>query len=218
VVDWIDRLSIFLAVVVFFLAVMIFEIRRHLNLDDWTPSRKWKKRFAGSRRQPNCQPDEVPSLADERDTLFFQRTSKMADWLNSLYSETPWSFENTGRLEASLGSENGAERLIQVWYNQQRTGRIYMSTFHRPRKGPTINVKLDLANSRMFDGSDVAQLGMSLAYLVCDTREEVQNAHDQIQSSMINAMWQVNREFGNPELVFSFNGQLTDLLAHYEKQ
>ena len=133
-------------------------------------------------------------------------------WLNDIYKETPWSFERTGELVQSILSENGAERKIELWYNHAKTGRIRLSAFrHRYRDGRRIaSVELSLINGRAYPGYDVVSIGVSLAQLVGETQEAIHDARDQIQTAMIDAIWQVNAEFGNPTLELRFTGRLQD--------
>lgn len=206
--SWMERVG--LAVIILALVREIWVIRKHLNLDDWTPTRRWKKQFDANRREPIHQLDRVPLNAEPDDLRFFHDTSMIVHWLNDIYKDTPWSFESTGELEESFASENGAERKIKLWYNQVKTGRISISKIRM--KTSTVYVKFSLINSRMYPGLKVHGIADSLAQLVSKTPEEIREARDQIQTVMIDNVWQLGTEFGNSELEFHFTGQLKDHL------
>lgn len=208
--SWGESVTIGLAVAVITIALLreIWVIRKHLNLDDWTPTRKWKKQFDGSRRVPKHQPDRIPQNANANERNFFRDTSMIVHWLNDAYTDTPWSFESTGELLMSYETDNGAEREIVLWYNEVKTGWISFSSWGV--KNSSVHVKLSLINARIYPGIEVFGIATSLAQLVSETPAALHEARDQIQTVMIDSMWQKNRDFGNPELKFRFTGQLKD--------
>jgi len=108
----------------------------------------------------------------------------------------------------SYETDNGAERKIELWYNQVKTGRISLSKIRM--KKPTMHVELSLRNSRMYPGLEVVGIATSLAQLVSETPEALHEARDQIQTMMTDNMWQKNSDFGNPSFEVRFTGQLVD--------
>ena len=216
---WFQALAIVSFALALGLAWELLGIRKHLNLADWTPTRSWKKRFGGKRHTPRHSPDQVSDRADEHDRRFYRDTSRIADWLNDLYADTPWAFENTGRLEAALGSETGSEREIVGWYNGVQTCWIKLSTTsYEPRHHQPVRVDFELINGRMYGGREVLGLAQSVAGLVCATPEELCEARDQIHSAMIDAMWQLGGEFGNPQLEIHFSGALQDHVINWRSE
>ena len=130
--------------------------------------------------------------------------------MNSIYGSTPWSFENTGTLEIGFGSEFGASREIVLRYNQQITGFIKLASIDYGREDYDLSVHFDLLNGRTFGGLEVFRLARSLAEVVYDSNDEMQNTDNNINIllMMTDAMWQVGEEVhGNPEVKFVFKGK-----------
>jgi len=187
----------------------VLKLRKHLHMEDLTPTRKWTKAINGPRYVPKHKPDQVPEHADEDDWRFYRDFSHVADYLNELYKSEPWSFENTGRLDiAGYGSEYGTEREILIRFNQQKTGTITLSCIHYRRDDPfDIRAKLDLINGRIFNGYDVFHLAQSIGSIVTD-EGKFQEYTANIRTAMIDAMWQVGEgAHGNPAMEITFRGK-----------
>ena len=175
-----------------------------------TPTRKWKKRFNGPKLIPKHKPDEVSEYASESDSRFYRDFAPVADYLNNIYLDEPWTFQNNGELETSFGFSDGVERNIDIWYNQQFTGEIKVSCidYGHERYSQPIRVDLNLINARIYEGFEVMGLAMTIAQVVIGTAEERQEAKASIQNAMIAAMWQIGPDvFGNPEIEFSATGK-----------
>ena len=177
------------------------KVRKHLHLDDLTPTRKWKKAFNGKKYVPNHAQDEISEHADDDARRFYNDFAGVAHYLNHLYEDTPWSFENSGQLETQYG-ESGAEREIIIRYNQQRTGSIDMSCVHYGHESfGDVRIDLSLINCRIFDGYEVFGLARSVTSIVTDTDEERLESEKNILWAAIDSMWQLGDEsIGNPEL------------------
>lgn len=208
--DWISYQSLAGVAVVLSAGALwgVMELRKHLHMEELIPTRKWKKAINGSRHTPVHQPDQVPEHADDDARRFYRDFAPVADLLNLWNKESPWSFENTGKLESQY-RESGAERKIEIRYNQQRTGTIRMSCSRYGHKSfGEICFHLDLQNGRFFEGSDVFGLASSLASIVGDTPEGIRETKTNMMLAMINAMWQVGEKaFGNPSLEFEARGK-----------
>lgn len=206
--DWYQSFSVS---ALFLSAVLLWQvqkIRKHIHLDDTTPTRKWKKRIEGKRYVPKYIPDQVPSRADKRDIAFYRDTADITKYLNAIYSETPWAFQDTGKLDGGLGSEKGAEREIEVWHNQVKTAWISLSSRgYGQGELSHVFVYLDLINGRIFDGHEIHGLAQTVASLVCNTTDELRAAETSIHRTMIDAIWQIGGAFGNPSIEFRFMGR-----------
>jgi hypothetical protein len=206
--DWYQSLSVIALTLSVGLLWEVQKIRKHIHLDDMTPTRKWKKRIEGKRYVPKHIPDQVPSGAGKRDIAFYRDTVGITKYLNAIYSETPWAFQDAGKLDGGLGSEKGAERTIEVWHNQIKTAWICLSSIdYGDRESSYVSAELDLINGRIFDGHEIHGLAHTVASLVCTTTDERQAAETSIHRTMIDAMWQVGGKFGNPSTEFLFRGR-----------
>lgn len=217
--DW-NWSNVFLAgmgAVVFFGVLREIEkLKKHLHTEDLTPTRKWKKAISGPRYVPKHKPDQVSEYADEDDRRFYRDFAPVADYLNHVYEDSPWSFENTGRLE-SKGFETNAEREIEIRYNQQKTGWIKLSSidYGHERFGD-ISAELSLINGRTFGGYEVYRLAQTIGRIVTDTPDERRENKTNTMAAMINVMWQVGEEaIGNPEIELSFEGKAEWYLTVY---
>lgn len=183
------------------------KLRKHLHMEDLTPTRKWKKAVNGPRHIPNHKSDQVPELADEDAQRFYVDFAPVADLLNQWHEESPWSFESTGRLEG--GAYETPMREIEVRYNQQKTGWIKLSCIRYGQESlGEIKAQLDLVNGRIFEGFDVLHLASSLASVVDGTPESIREAKTDMMATMINAIWQMGGEVdGNPTLEFVVRGR-----------
>lgn len=217
--DWYQTISVIALILSAGTAWELAKLRKHLHTEDFTRTRKWKRAISGPRYVPKHKPDKVSEYAKEHERRFYRDFAPVADLLNKWHEETPWSFENTGRLKTEP-SEFGAEREIEIRYNQQKTGVIELSCSRyggvsghgvlddilREQVGK-VRAHLDLVNGRCFEGFDVLGLASSLADIVADTPEAKQDANSAMMVRMINAMWQVGEEaFGNPSLEFWVDG------------
>lgn len=193
----------------------VASIRRHLSLRDLTPSPSWKKRFNSHKHRPRRLPDRLPHDVDEHKRRFFEDTRYVIDWLNEIFAETPWSFENE---EATGMTSDRAVREIAGWYNEARTCRIALSSTHYEADGNrSAEVEFSLLNCRAYDGMTVINLAQAAAALVCHTEAELTEAQDQIQSKMIDAMWQVDGDAGNRPLDMQFSGQLWQHVINWRR-
>lgn len=209
--NWYQWLSILTFVLLVATIFNIEKMKRHIGFAELQPSRKWKKAITAPKSKPKHVSDIVDmQYASASDQLFYRDFASVADVLNQWFKDEPWSFQNTGRLEISgHGSENGVEREIRVFYNQQPTGTIELSciNYGNALYSDKIYIELNLVNSRTFAGNEVYHLALSCAEIVSDSQEQLQLARTGITSQMINVTWQVGKEaFGNPEIEFQFSG------------
>lgn len=207
--DWYHSFSIAALIMSVGLIWEVWKIRKHLHLEDLTPTRKWKKAFRGPRHVPKHRPDQAPESAEKPDFLFYKDSAKAAQYLNTLYADSPWAFQDTGELHGGWGSEKGAEREIEVWYNQVKTGRISISARRYGQQSVLgVNTSFELINGRVYEGTDVIGLAMSIAGIVITTSEEKLEARDHVHATMIDTMWQLGAEsLGNSPINFDFWGQ-----------
>lgn len=207
--DWDNVFLASMAAVVFFGVLREIEkLKKHVHIEDLTPTKKWKKAISGPRYIPRHKPDQVSEYADEHERRFYRDFAPVADYLNRVYEDRPWSFENTGRLE-SKGFDTNAEREIEIRYNQQKTGTIKLSCieYGHERFGD-IRADLSLLNGRTFGAYEVLGLAQTIGQIVTDTPDERSKSQTNVMFAMINAMWQVGDEaIGNPEVELSFEGK-----------
>jgi hypothetical protein len=195
----------------------LVKVRKHLHMNDLTPTRKWKKAISGSRYIPKHKPDKFSGYETEYERRFFSDFIEVADLLNFWYQDSPWSFENNGSLDSGLGSKSGAEREIEIQYNQQKTGVIklscinyemaYSSNNRDPSSAYKIRGHLELINARHFEGYEVFHLATSLANIIDGEPETSQKIKSEMMMAMIHTSWQIGEEvFGNPPIEFSVSG------------
>ena len=191
------------------------KLRKHLHMEDLTPTRKWKKAISGPRYLPKHKPDQVSEYADEDDRRFYRDFAPVADYLNHVYEDSPWSFENSGRLETRVFE--ASEREIEIRYNQQKTGWIKLSSIHYGDEHfGDINAEFSLINGRTFGGNEVFGLAQTIGRIVTDTPDERRKNKTNTMAAMINVMWQVGEEsIGNPEIELSFEGKAEWYLTVY---
>lgn len=204
---WQNWIGTIVAMAAVYAAVEVMRLKKHIRIDDYTPTRKWKKAVSGPRYVPKHLPDEVPEHASEADWQFYQDFARVADFLNSLHKEEPWSFQDTGRLGGGYGEE--AERNIEIRYNQQLTGWVGLTSVSYGEDSVLGNVqlRLHLMNARVFRAEDIFGMAQSLAQVVCDTPQEILDSKQQAVQQMVKAMWQVGEEAeANPELWLFFSG------------
>lgn len=193
----------------------VASIRKHLHLQDLTPSSNWRRRFNGHKHRPRHLPDKLPRSVDEHNRRFFEDTKCVVDWLNEIFAETPWSFENG---EVGDLIHGRALREIVGWYNEVKTCRIVLSGAHYGEDGARrTDVAFTLLNCRAYDGMTVINLAQAAAALVCHAEAELAEAQDQIQSKMIDAMWQLGGEAGNLPLEMEFSGQLWEHVINWRR-
>lgn len=203
-----------LAIVLWLMREMAL-IRKHLYLQDLTPSPGWKRRFNSHKHRPRHLPDKLPRNVEEDNRRFFEDTKYVVDWLNEIFAETPWSFEND---EASGMQSGRAVREIAGWYNEVRTCRIALGSAHYEADGDRrVDVEFNLLNCRAYDGLTVINLAQAAAALVCHTEAELTEAQDQIQSKMIDAMRQVGGDIGNAPLEMAFSGPLWQHVINWRR-
>jgi hypothetical protein len=206
--DWYKTIAVLAFTISAATAWEVARLRKHVHIEDWTPTRKWNKAISGPKHVPSHKQDQVSEAADEDACRFYRDFSHVADLLNLWHEDSPWSFENTGKLENQYG-ELGAEREIEIRYNQQKTGTIKLTCIHYGHESfGEIRAQLDLISGRFFEGFDVVGLATSLASIVDGTEEAIREAKTGMMMAMINAMWEVGEEaFGNPSLEFVTQGK-----------
>ncbi|HUQ36939.1 MAG TPA: hypothetical protein VM144_11245 [Aestuariivirga sp.] len=212
-VDWFQTAAV---VALGLSAITGWTVAQHLNIDHLAPRRSWQKRVRGLRHKPKHKPDQVPIHADVDDRRFYTDLYPVADYLNQVYGDSPWSFENNGRLNCK-GFDSNAEREIEVWYNQQKTGKIKLSciSYGHERYGG-ITAQLHLTNGRLFAGNEVVGLAQTVGQIVTGTPEEDRAIKASILTAMVDAMWQQGDEANvNPELELSFEGKAGWYLREY---
>ncbi len=188
----------------------VSKLKKHLHMEDLTPTKKWKKAISGPKHIPKHKPDEGFEHGNADENRFYQDFSRVADYLNLVYEDTPWSFENTGRLETGFGSEFGASREIVVRHNQQLTGFIKLTCIdYGDESFNDVSVRFDLLNGRIFDGLEVFGMAKTLGEIVQNSSEKRAAEIDtNILILMIDAMWKLGEEaHGNPEIKFTFSGK-----------
>ena len=208
--DWNQSLSVMAILLAGGSIWEAMRIKKHFHLDDLTPTRKWKKAFVGTRRTPSNRPDRIPIGAAKDDVLFYRDFAGAVDFQNEIYAETPWSFEDAGELYGGAGSEFGAERNIEIWYNQVKSAWVRLSCFRYSKgdEGLDVRINLEPINARMFEGNEISGLASTIAELVINSQEDRLRATDKIQSTMINNMWQLGHGSpGNPPIEFRFSGK-----------
>jgi hypothetical protein len=214
--DWVSGLGVAAIVISGGLLLEVARIRKHLHLNDWTPTKKWLKGFKGPRHVPQHKPDKVSQYADEHDLRFYRDTAGIADWLNDLYADTPWSFENTGELDCALSGTS--EREIHGWYNEVQTCWLTVSTrSYKPDRNRQVTVEFELINGRAYPGLDVAVLCMEMAGLLGRNADHLRDARDQVQTVMLAAMWQLGGDFGNEPINVRFSGELAEHIINWER-
>ncbi|HUQ35199.1 MAG TPA: hypothetical protein VM144_02360 [Aestuariivirga sp.] len=214
--NWYETAAVVALIISIATAWEVARLRKHMHLEDLLPTRKWTKAITGPRYVPKHQPDQVSEYADEDDRRFYRDFAPVADYLNLVYGDSPWSFENTGRLE-SKGFETDAEREIEIRYNQQKTGTIKLSCgqYGNERFGD-IRADLNLLNGRTFGGYEVLGLAQTIGQIVTSTPDERRENKTNTALAMINSMWQVGEETtGNPEVELSFEGKASWYLSEY---
>jgi hypothetical protein len=202
-VSWDQILSLFALLLASVAIWRAEELARYLHISDNTPNKAWKKRVSQSKHQVAHKQDAEIELqgADELDRAFLSDFWGVADYLNAIYANDPWSFENSGRVEAGLGT---ASREIEIRYNEQVTGFIKISSiknFEFP-----VRLKIELLNARHFDCYEIMGIAETAAFLVCDV-DEIQRVRQQVQGAMLQCVWQLGAEaIGNPEFSFEIWG------------
>jgi hypothetical protein len=199
----------------------LMRVRKHIHLDDLTPTRKWKKAIKGPKYIPKHKSDKLSGNERGYEIQFFKDFSKVADLLNTWHTDSPWSFENNGKLDSGYGSESGAEREIDIRFNQQKTGWIRISCWQygglsgegafdeiwSDRVGK-IDAKLVLVNGRCFDGFEVLGLASALADIISDQPEVREEVTKNMMRVMINSMWQIGEDIDvDPTIEISVRGQ-----------
>lgn len=180
-------------------------VKRFVGFEEAT--RKWKKAIKGPRYKPKRLPEKDPEELREYDLANIREFAGVDDWLNQLYTDSAWSFQDTGILKQE-DLHGGAYREIEIRYNQQVTGWIKVI---RPRWNlsgtePVI-VELDLINARQFHGSDVYGLALTLSEIVHPAEEDTTSSREVILMMMVRLMWQVGEEtIVNPDFKVSFKG------------
>lgn len=215
--NWYQMVAVYTFILSAGVAWEVLRLKKHLHMEGLMPTKKWKKAVRGPKYVPNHKPIQMSEYGDEDDLRFYRDFSRVADYLNELYNDEPWSFENTGRGDiANYGSENGTEFEIQIRYNQQITGEIRMSCIHYLADRPhNIRVELNLTNSRIFNSYRVFGLAKSVSEVVSD-EERFQETEIKILAAMNECVWQIGEEAnGNPDLEISFRGRAEWFLKHH---
>ncbi len=204
--DWSLRIAVFALILAIFATWRAEELARFFHVADNKPNKFWKKKISAKKHFVSHRPDDKTVLAhaDDRDLQFLADFWGFADYLNEVYLNTPWSFENSGRVESGLGTEHGASRTIEVRYNEQQAGTIETSSFgygNRP-----VRVEINLVNARHFQSHDVLGLAGTVSELICNA-DNLPIMRQQIYEAMLNCMWEVGPQvIGNPEFEFAVYG------------
>lgn len=180
-------------------------VKRFVGFEEAT--RKWKKAIKGPRYKPKRLQEKDPEELREYDLANIREFEGVDDWLNGVYGDNAWSFQDTGVLKQE-DLHGGAYRTIEVRYNQQITGWIKVI---RPRwnlsGGEPVIVELDLINARQFQGSDVYGLAYTLSEIVHPAEKDTMSSREKILTEMVRVIWRVGEEaIVNPDFEVSFEG------------
>jgi hypothetical protein len=209
--DWSNKIAVVALIVALVAAYTAHTVRRQLKLDDWTPTRKWKKLAAKPRREPTPVQYTFGRDVGESERRFFEDTTRLAEGLNDLYGNSSWSFQDAKEPRTTEGGRTGAVRLIHIWHGEVSTGMLGISTRHYDvAKRAPVYITFTLSNARMFAGSDVVNLALEAAHLVCSTADALVDARLQIHRAMIANLWQIDGDDPGNEIEVSFTGTLSD--------
>jgi hypothetical protein len=211
--QWLTLMAVLMAAVLWW---ELETLRRQLGAQDLKPLKKRMKAFEGPRRTPQHKPDRIPPDARKDDFRFYRDFAGAADYLNDLYADSQFSFENTGTLEASgLGSE-GVERRIQIYHGQLPSGDIEISCINYAKADRLpfdVRVRLSLTNARFLEGYTVYNLAHSVSTIVSAPGDDgVRPSPDlNILKTMVDAMWRTGKgSILTPFVEFEFRGQPPD--------
>ncbi len=210
-----------LALVYVFLLWLLWLLIQHLK-----QKRERERREASyaDRRTPQHKRDEIPQNASDDDRKFYKDFAATADYLNMLYEETDFSFENTGKLEPS-GYTDDAEREIKIWHGQLPSGSITIGCRHHG--SPELAVgrvkfKLSLVNARFMSGNEVFSLATEVSRMVAVDEEDQKQVWLQIGilHRMVDAMWRTGEESTTTlDVDFVFVGRPPDwFFEHMQKR
>ena len=183
----------------------VSQLSRHIGYEE--TSRRWRKKTHGKRFVPKILPEKPESILRDDDLSNIREFSGAADWLNKVYADYCWSFQDTGILKLHHLA-GGAYREIDVYYNQQRTGRIKIVCPNIPGDHEQVRIHLDLMNARRFDGTSVYDLASSISEIVHPQLENRPQFDTMIVSKMLQLTWQVGEDANsNPDLELTFVGK-----------
>ena len=190
------------------------KIWRHFDLENQMSTRKWRKAINGQKFSVQHKSDLHPQGTTQAQAAFFNDTALLAKYLNLQLAYTPWAFEESERLSID---HYGAEREIYVRYNMQRTGSIAMEAdgyeSEHPYSAGQIRCRFSLINARFFEFSEVFQIAVGLAGLVCD-EEKIETEKISIALTALQTGWRIGKEaFGNPTFEYSVRGNHLKVIA-----
>ena len=191
----------------------LFNLRN--QIEHQNVSRKWKKKIQGDRYVIKNLPEKNPDKLNEADLDEIRKFQTVADWLNRVYENDDWRFQDTGLLKSHHMNGNRACREIQIYFNQQLAGVINIICPDRNLKGrfDDIDISFNLFNARLFNGSEVYGMAMSVSQIV-DPPDLTQDQYEKIKNYVISRMlfvvWQVRElESGPQNLNLMFSGPAT---------
>ena len=186
----------------------IHTLRTHLHIEDQISKRKWRRAVKGPRFNVMSMADVYPTGTNPSQANFFKATENIVMLLNTWYNETPWSFEDEGRLE--LEPLSGAERRIVIRHGQQKTGSLRVSAIDFDSGSSYIKgsstAELEIINARFWAFYDVYGIAVSVAGIIAD-EGKFEEAKQQAALASMDCMWRIGPDtFGNPDFEFSVRG------------
>jgi hypothetical protein len=203
--------SIVALVAIYFVWRELETLRTQLGAQDLKPKKDRWKAFNADRRTPRHKPDQIPQNASDGELRFYRDFAGTADYLNMLYEGSPFSFENTGKLEQNSFGSNAA-REIKIWHGQLPSGNIEISCgdySEEQRHLFKVRVKLSLVNSRFMSGHEVHGLAIEVSRIVAGDEEDQKEIWAQIGilRTMVDAMWRTGEgSILTPFVDFEFAG------------
>ena len=190
------------------------KIWRHLDLDSQMSTKKWRKAINGPKFSVQLKSDLHPRGTTQSQAAFFNDSASVAKHLNLRLADTRWAFEESGKLSID---HYGAEREIYVRYNMQRTGSVSMEADGYESKNQynegQIRCRFSLINARFFEFSEVFQIAVGLAGLICD-EDKLESEKISIALTALQTVWPIGKEaFGNPPFEYSIRGNHLKLVA-----
>lgn len=198
------------AVVIAALAVWDMDrLKAHLHLKDQISTKKWRKAANSPRFQVSTRKDDYPLGANPSQIAFFVATAIISERLNKYYSDSPWSFDDEGKLD--LDELDGAKRSIAIRHGQQKTGLISFSAIDFNSefdflKGE-VTADLEIMNARFWPFHEVYGIAITVAQMIADV-ENFGEARYVAAVSALECMWMIGPEaFGNPDFEFTVSGR-----------
>jgi hypothetical protein len=181
------------------------QLSRHIGYEE--ASRRWKKKIRGKRFAPKALPEKFDVVLADDDLANIREFAGAADWLNEIYSDNCWGFQDTGVLKL-YDLSGGSYREIDIYYNQQKMGFIKIICANIPGYEGEVQISVDIMNARQFDGKLIYDLAKSISQIVHPRPENIQPLDSMIASKMLQLTWQVGEEANsNPNLALTFVGK-----------